>query len=375
MKIILFSGKATCVDADTEFFNGYQWKKLADYCEGEKVLQYNKDGTVSLVLPIQYIKQPTKYLWHFKNTKLDQCLSGDHEVYYITNKNNLYHKPFFDVMYDQLNTVNGFSGRFITSFKYDGSGIDLTDNEIKLMCAIICDGTFPSKATNNCFLNIKKQRKKDELRKILKYSNVKWHEKEYKSMPGYTRFYIYAPRREKEFTEYWYNCNNHQLQIICNNVIKWDGHYINKNSFSFSTTSKQTADFIQFAFTSCGYRANLRIDNRVGEKQKINGKFYIRKSIYYEISISKNVLVSLFDRNMNKDTYFTKYKTIDGYSYCFTVESGMLVLRRNNKIFITGNCGKDYTANILKRLMEEDNKKVLICHYADLLKYICKTYF
>ena len=27
--------------------------------------------------------------------------------------------------------------------------------------------------------------------------------------------------------------------------------------------------------------------------------------------------------------------------YCFTVPSGMLLLRRNNKIFVTGNCGKD----------------------------------
>lgn len=37
--------------------------------------------------------------------------------------------------------------------------------------------------------------------------------------------------------------------------------------------------------------------------------------------------------------------------------------------------GKDATAKILKRLMEQDNKKVLIAHYADLLKYICKTFF
>lgn len=37
--------------------------------------------------------------------------------------------------------------------------------------------------------------------------------------------------------------------------------------------------------------------------------------------------------------------------------------------------GKDYTANILKGLLESDDKKVLICHYADLLKYICKTFF
>lgn len=37
--------------------------------------------------------------------------------------------------------------------------------------------------------------------------------------------------------------------------------------------------------------------------------------------------------------------------------------------------GKDSVAEILKKLMEQNNKKVLITHYADLLKYICKTFF
>ena len=31
----------------------------------------------------------------------------------------------------------------------------------------------------------------------------------------------------------------------------------------------------------------------------------------------------------------SKYKTLDGFKYCFTVPSGMLILRRNNNIFIT----------------------------------------
>lgn len=37
--------------------------------------------------------------------------------------------------------------------------------------------------------------------------------------------------------------------------------------------------------------------------------------------------------------------------------------------------GKDASADILKELLEQDRNKVLITHYADLLKYICKTFF
>ena len=37
--------------------------------------------------------------------------------------------------------------------------------------------------------------------------------------------------------------------------------------------------------------------------------------------------------------------------------------------------GKDFTANIFKKQLEEKGYKVLVTHYADLLKYICKTLF
>lgn len=37
--------------------------------------------------------------------------------------------------------------------------------------------------------------------------------------------------------------------------------------------------------------------------------------------------------------------------------------------------GKDTTAGILKTLLEADGKKVLIAHYGDLVKYICRQFF
>lgn len=37
--------------------------------------------------------------------------------------------------------------------------------------------------------------------------------------------------------------------------------------------------------------------------------------------------------------------------------------------------GKDFTAGIIKSKLEQSGNKVLIAHYADLLKYICSTFF
>ena len=94
------------------------------------------------------------------------------------------------------------------------------------------------------------------------------------------------------------------------------------------------------------------------------------------MGISENTLVSLFNRNTNHgEELFKKVIPQDGKCYCFSVPSGMLVLRRNRKIFITGNSGKDTSAEIIKENLEERGYKVLITHYADLLKFICKNFF
>lgn len=46
-------------------------------------------------------------------------------------------------------------------------------------------------------------------------------------------------------------------------------------------------------------------------------------------------------------------------------------------ILISGKAqnGKDTVASIMQEQLKLDNKRVLITHYADLLKYICKSYF
>ena len=46
-------------------------------------------------------------------------------------------------------------------------------------------------------------------------------------------------------------------------------------------------------------------------------------------------------------------------------------------ILISGKAqnGKDTVADILRNKLLRDNKRVLLTHYADLLKYICRNYF
>jgi hypothetical protein len=115
----IWSGYAGCVDADTEYFNGREWKRIADYTEGDMVLQYNPNGQAELVVPQQYHKYPATQLWHITANGIDQCLSDEHNVIYIDENGDLKSEKFANIRAYIENHHNKFNGEFITTFDYN----------------------------------------------------------------------------------------------------------------------------------------------------------------------------------------------------------------------------------------------------------------
>lgn len=331
--LTVLSGRPGCVDCETEFFDGKRWKSISEYQKGDKVLQYNADGTASLVYPEQYHKYPCEEFWELKSSHgINQMLSDEHNIVYMSSKGNLVKRNICDFIESHNKTKFGSEAGFITTFDYGAEGIPLTDEQIRVMCMVTADGYFPNKNGNKCHVRLKKARKKKRAEKLLKAANIPFtvHQWNPKDLDYYT-FVFDAPLRTKVFNEYWYQCNNHQLNIIARECVEWDGTTCGK-SVSYSTVVRETADFIQFAFSASGYRSHIGISDRRNDPKR-------NRKIEYTISRTKAKYVRLRS-NSGKKIEINKVKTGDGYKYCFTVPSGMLVLRRNGDINITGNSGK-----------------------------------
>lgn len=353
IKWFFIGGQVGCVDCDTEYFNGTEWKKISEYKEGEYVLQYDdKTEKANLTLPYSYIVNPCEKLYHlFTDTKtVDMVLSDAHDFAYITSKGHMQKKSFIEVKKIHEETSQGFYGKIQTAFNFSGKGIELSENEIRLQVAVMADGSF-KKGLKLCIINVKKDRKKERLRELLKGQKYK----EYKKTNGYSEFRFYAPRREKQFNEYWYNCNNEQLKIIVDEVFKWDGTEKGKRR-SFYSTSKKSADFIQFAISATGSRATISVD-----KRKEKECFTVIKSSYG----SKIHICSSRSKNKAQiQTYIPK----DSKEYCFKVETGFLVLRRNGRIFITGNCGKSHICTAMCSHFINEGKPTRYMLWTDVSK-------
>ena len=329
-------GGAMCVDGDTEFLTPDGWKAIRDYC-GDMVGQW-ENGKLSFVKPYAFIKNPAEGLMRIQSAEvLDMVLSPHHDVVLETSKGNLVKKAAW-MLFDENGVKNGNNGFIPTSFQYcdKTAGLELTDDMIRLQVAFCADGTIlQEKKKWTGRVRVKRQYKKHRMRYLLNETGTEYKEAE---DGEFSIFYFCPPILCKHLSDCLKGANSHQLKVIADEVQLWDGE-----ERIFRTTDKSDADFVQFAFMAAyGTNATISVDDRTGEPYYRDGKEYIRKSVLYQVYSTSRTKFEVKHGNRGTGVCeVTPFESTDGFMYCFSVPSGMLLLRRNNRVFVTGNCGKD----------------------------------
>lgn len=326
-------GGAFCVDGDTEYLSPDGWKKISEY-NGGKVAQWD-NGELTFVEPLVYHKHKAEKMYRLTTKHfLDMVLSENHNVVFETSKGNIIKKRVKDLV-DNYEIANGNAGFIPISFKYaGGDGIDMTDDEIRLQVAFCADGTLKG---HSPYMNLKKFYKKERIIDLLELTHTEYDYSEYEN--GYMRVRFEPKIKSKSLVECFKGANLHQLKVIAGELKEWDGDCDNV----YRTTVKEDADFAQFVFmASSGKYASIRYDDRIGEKYG-DEEQYIRKSVCYEVRQCdcKTTNIRRTGRNNAQHVTVEDFTPSDGMMYCFTVPSTMLVLRRNDRVFVTGNSGKD----------------------------------
>lgn len=306
-----------CLDCSSEFLTPNGWKRMDEFQQGDLVLQYNpNDNSANFCIPKAYIKKRCDKIHIYKNTKgLNMAVSDEHRILvYSGYKSKGY--QFSDMRCVELDEKpldkNYYNVR--TAFNIEQDGVNMTDSELRLMVAISADGRIRN---GNVEFHFKKERKIARIKGILSALSIEYLI--YKHKDGSVSIHFKDKNYRKDLN--WvYRINHRQALIVSQECLLWDGHK-GYRSF-FSTTHKDYADAIQFAFAACGVRAGINIVKYKRDNWKPS----------YIVTPTRNEFVGI-----NKKSY--EEKTIDGYKYCFNVETSYFVARRGNNIFITGNCG------------------------------------
>lgn len=332
-----------CVDASTEFLTPTGWKRIDKYSDEDLVAQWNPmSKQAEFVRPDEYVVTPCDEWVHFKTRRgVDQMLTPRHRVVYYDDKGELK-----ETTAEAIHTTNiysrGWRGKFPVVFGApDAPGIHLLDAQIRVMVMVIADGYFQGTG-NRCTVRVKKDRKKIRARQLLEAAGIPFVEtqKDYPSAVGYSIFKFDAPRREKVFSASWWSCSADQLLVVAREVQYWDGSTRrDKGSFAFSTSVKESADFVQYACTAVGRTSSLGAVRRFRRgKEKVEYSVFSRPNgaplgIVGSTGAGEKVMNSSIVQALPGEV-----------CYCFSVPSTYFIARRNGNIFVTGNTGKTNSA-------------------------------
>ena len=348
----VITAKAGCVSGDTEYFNGSAWVPIKDYKEGDKVLQYNPENNkAELVKPNEYIVEPANLYHVYNKTKqVNQVISDNHNFAYVTCKGNIRTKKFSEM-------INGGSSyRVLNHFKTDeANDIELTPERLRLFMAVSADG---SKCKRQWRIRVLRQNKIERLRKLISEVGLEVDERVYAD--GSHNFYVPEEYGLKIFPTEWYLLPQHLKEVFQEEIFLWDGSLKSGDRIvrEYRTTVKQNADIAQFVLSQLGFRCSINVDDRIG---RMRGG-YETKSVCYLISVTKTQYTTAFMGQENKAHYSkTNVETYEADNqYCFNVPSHLLVLRYQDNIFITGNCGKSTISKAIIRVLKRHDEHVVL---------------
>jgi DNA polymerase I-like protein with 3'-5' exonuclease and polymerase domains len=316
-----------CFDGETEVLTRNGWKRSKDLIGDEEIAQYWKNGGridfTSFNMIVEKFKGDMLYLK--TEQQIDMLVTPNHRCL-LQDRKNL---RKFDVKACE------FKGdcRHIQAGRYVGGDTYLTPQIITWLCAVQADGSYHKVKGEYYGINFAftKERKIERLRQCLKDIGVRYTEavrnkrtwfyvKKNQWIVGMTRKLM----PDKCLGDWVLGLTRESLDSLYSELFFWDGESVGKTAYYSS--KKKNADWAQIVYVLSGSRAWIK--NSPQDK-------YGHVGDYYRVNIDKSKEYSL-------TTNFTVTKVPwDDDVYCVTVPSSYILIRRNEKVSVTGNSKLD----------------------------------
>lgn len=318
-----------CLDKDTEILTPKGWVKISEY-HGDKILVYDRlTDKAFFDFPYAYIKNPCDKFYYFHTQKgLDQMLSPEHKMLLYRGYNQRGYQQEIGFAEEIVHKLKGLKKadyyHIKAAFSYEGSPIDMSDTMIRILVMISADGNIRySKKLDKTRveMHFRKERKITRCKQLLEKEHLSFNSSVGKD--GSTYIYFSLNGMISKSLDLFYGASKNQLAVVTDEIYYWDGTIDEKrNHKHYCSVVKGNADVVQFAFAANGVRCGI---SKIISKNPKHSPAYIT----YE---TQNEYVGLIPD-------IDEVQSVDGYKYCFTTSTGFFVIRRNNYISITGNCG------------------------------------
>ena len=328
-----------CYSEDTEILTDSGWKSFGELLEDDKVAQYD-NGLISFVKPLDIVWQKYDgYMYTDPTTQFK--VTPNHRVLvkgFTSGKHSIVRADEFKPSSDK---------RYIVGGNKIGSDLELSDSFVKLLVATQADG-YLSKDCSAIVFTFVKERKVERLEMILQSLGVSYGKSSH-HRKGRDEITIRVPSgclalkvrdyldTDKSFKHGLINLPYEQLVTFVNEVKHWDGYVCKNGDIVLDTTDKKSCEFLQTVASLVGYKTNYNCY----EKSTHFGECTIHR-----VYISTKTLAV---KSANKPLTVSQYS---GFIGCVSVPSGLVLVKRNNSIVVSGN-----TVNAKKLGIPRDQAK------------------
>lgn len=329
-----------CFTEDTEVLTESGFVKFSEVNIDSLVLQVDENKRGEFVKPLALIKK------HYEGDLVGVKTAYTHTL--TTPNHNLVFESDKYGVFKQKASEKISKGWFVPkSVNVNGKGTGLTKKQLQLVIAVCADGSINSrkKSNNVAHFGLMKKRKIERLTGILNDLKISYssYVNTYSNDKQYTTFNFTLPDYvdDKNLRNDWLvSATIDERLFILDELKHWDGYSVkDRNSIEFSSKSFDDVSFIQELAHTCGYYASVKHkSNDLGE--------------WYKVLIS----FTGFKATTQKFEKYSKYH--NGYVYCVTVPTGMIVIRHEGKVSVCGNCDLISAKQMLAPIEKKYNRQI-----------------
>lgn len=315
-----------CYTPETELLTDRGWVRFDCIHPEDRVAQVDENQLVSFVKPMELVKEyHSGYLLNIKDKKnLDFMVTPDHSMVIDRRTKDGWGK-LVKIRAADLPTHSEVGMSFSGYSSIAGDG--LTSSE-KLSITFQADGYLESGGSVS--FHSHKDRKREQMLELL--SDTKWTYTTNYGKDNSTTIRIklkgelYTPQVETSKDFSWVKPHTRSLKW-CEEFLEqarlWDASERGAaNSFTYCNTNKEAAEVVFTVATLAGKQVKIK-ENYREEPRKAIYTVYISDSNHFTTQKVEKIEVPY-----------------EGYVYCATVPTGMLLVRRNGKSLICGNTRK-----------------------------------
>ena len=324
-----------CFSEDTEILTKDGWKTHDQIQERELVMTLNKDTNMLEYQPINSIHRYTthKEMINFKSQNLDLMVTPEHNMLYKFREDRKHNDKWREGTAKKVSELK--SGVLIPrAGKMYGKGVPFTDDLIQLVAWIVTEGHF---VTISNAIEIRQNAHSPNIKRlghILNNLKIKFtvDVEKAKGKPCFGKYF----------------CNDDHAKIrICAKDGKWLREIINckriPDIFLSDLDNRQSMMFLKELMLG---DANCTNDKVLADQMQF---LYFKNDVMCSIhphnsgwNGNEGWSVRPSSKKSGKDATeiypkLSEKVEYSGISWCVSVDNGTLVVRRNNKIAITGN--------------------------------------